>query len=165
MIASKSPESWTHQCPRSSDQGERVLFNSRCTMCKAERPVEAPPPAFKGWAHWCTGLGPTAPRLTLYGPDCPHCDVLREAPALAPAVTDVPPAVARSALDVQVGGDHYKTMAIQPVAYIHANGLGFAEGCVVKYVSRWRAKGGVADLKKARHCIDLLIELESKVTA
>lgn len=65
-----------------------------------------------------------------------------------------------SALSSQVGGGHYKDMKIQPVEYIHKNGIGFAEGCVIKYVSRWRAKGGVEDLKKARHFLDLLIELE-----
>lgn len=64
------------------------------------------------------------------------------------------------ALDVQEGGGHYKAMKIQPFEYIHANGLQFAEGCVVKYVSRWRAKGGIEDLKKARHFLDLLIEAE-----
>lgn len=63
-------------------------------------------------------------------------------------------------LDVQVGGTHYKGMAIQPFEYIHKNGIGFAEGCVIKYVSRWRAKGGVEDLKKARHFLDLLIDAE-----
>jgi hypothetical protein len=68
----------------------------------------------------------------------------------------------QSALDIQVGGGHYKNKAIQPVAYIHANGLGFCEGCVVKYVTRWRDKGGIADLEKARHFIDLLIELETR---
>lgn len=68
----------------------------------------------------------------------------------------------QSALDVQVGGGHYKNKAIQPVEYIHANGLGFCEGCVVKYVTRWRDKGGIADLEKARHFIDLLIELETR---
>ena len=67
-----------------------------------------------------------------------------------------------NALDVQVGGQHYKGMAIQPFEYIHANRIGFAEGCAIKYLSRWRAKGGVEDLKKARHFIDLLIEAESK---
>jgi hypothetical protein len=67
-----------------------------------------------------------------------------------------------SALDVQVGGQHYKSMPIQPIEYIHANGLGFAEGCVVKYVTRWKAKNGIADLEKARHFLDLLIELESR---
>lgn len=70
-----------------------------------------------------------------------------------------------SALSVQVDGSHYKDLAIQPVEYIHANGLGFCEGSVVKYVTRWRAKNGIADLKKARHFIDLLIELESRDAA
>lgn len=65
-----------------------------------------------------------------------------------------------SPLAVQEGGGHYKDLAIQPVQYIHANGLGFIEGCVIKYVSRHRAKNGLEDLQKARHFIDLLIELE-----
>lgn len=67
-----------------------------------------------------------------------------------------------SALDVQVSGDHYKKKAIQPVEYIHANGLGFCEGNVVKYVTRWKDKGGVGDLEKARHYLDILIQLESR---
>lgn len=66
------------------------------------------------------------------------------------------------ALEVQVGGAHYKKHAIQPVEYIHANGIGYFEGNVIKYVTRWRDKGGLADLEKARHYIDLLIELESR---
>jgi hypothetical protein len=64
-------------------------------------------------------------------------------------------------LDEQIGGDHYKTMPIQPVEYIHANNIPFIEGCVIKYVSRWRSKGGIPDLEKARHFLDMLIELES----
>lgn len=67
-----------------------------------------------------------------------------------------------SALDIQVGGAHYKGAAIQPIEYIHANNIPFAEGCVIKYVSRWRSKGGIADLEKAQHFIALLIELESR---
>ena len=67
-----------------------------------------------------------------------------------------------SALNVQVGGEHYKKLAIQPVEYIHANGIGYFEGNVIKYVTRWRDKGGIADLLKARHYIDMLIELEGK---
>lgn len=67
-----------------------------------------------------------------------------------------------SALNVQVSGDHYKKQSIQPVEYIHANGIGFFEGNVIKYVTRWRDKGGVADLEKAKHYIDLLIELEGR---
>lgn len=64
------------------------------------------------------------------------------------------------ALDVQVGGDHYKDQKIQPVEYIHANDIGYFEGNVIKYVTRWRKKNGIADLEKARHYIDLLIDLE-----
>lgn len=58
----------------------------------------------------------------------------------------------------QVGGVHYKQMSIQPAEFIIKNDLGFCEGNVVKYVSRWRDKGGVEDLKKARHYINMLIE-------
>ena len=66
------------------------------------------------------------------------------------------------ALGEQVGGDHYRSMKIQPIEYIHANGMGFAAGNVVKYVSRYQSKNGIEDLKKARHFLDLLIELESR---
>jgi hypothetical protein len=66
-----------------------------------------------------------------------------------------------SALDKQVSGDHYKGKAIQPIIYIHANNLGFCEGNVVKYVTRWRDKNGIADLEKAKHYIELLIEMEN----
>lgn len=68
----------------------------------------------------------------------------------------------QSALAVQEGGDHYKSLKIQPIEYIHANAIPFAEGSVIKYVTRWRAKNGIADLKKARHFLDMLIELEEK---
>jgi hypothetical protein len=68
----------------------------------------------------------------------------------------------QSALNVQVGGSHYKKMAIQPVEYIHANNIPFIEGCIIKYASRWRDKGGIKDLEKIKHFADLLIELESK---
>lgn len=67
-----------------------------------------------------------------------------------------------AALNRQEGGDHYKDMPIQPVEYIHANAMGYLEGNVVKYVSRWRKKNGLADLEKARHYVELLIELEKR---
>jgi hypothetical protein len=60
----------------------------------------------------------------------------------------------------QVGGQHYKGKAIQPWDFIAANELGYFEGNIVKYVSRWRDKGGVDDLRKARHYLDKLIELQ-----
>lgn len=65
-------------------------------------------------------------------------------------------------LAVQVAGDHYKKLKIQPIEFIHANGIPFAEGSVIKYVTRWRDKGGIKDLEKARHFLDLLIDLERK---
>lgn len=65
-----------------------------------------------------------------------------------------------SALDVQVGGGHYKKLKIQPVEFTHANNLTFLEGCVVKRICRWRDKAGIEDLKKIKHEIDLIIQLE-----
>lgn len=69
-----------------------------------------------------------------------------------------------SALDTQISGSHYKNYPIQPVEYIHANKIPFIEGCIIKYVTRWRDKGGVKDLEKAQHFIALLIELEQRIT-
>ena len=63
-------------------------------------------------------------------------------------------------LTTQVGGGHYKDKAIQPVEYCMANNIPFMEGCVIKYCTRWRDKGGVQDLEKARHFLDMLIEYE-----
>ena len=57
--------------------------------------------------------------------------------------------------------DHYRT-DIQPIEYIVANNMGFCEGNVVKYISRWEMKGGVEDLEKAKHYIEMLIEQENK---
>lgn len=61
-------------------------------------------------------------------------------------------------LDVQIGGEHYKKMRIQPVAFIVTNEIPFLEGCVIKRMCRWRSKGGIEDLQKAKHEIDLLIQ-------
>jgi Protein of unknwon function (DUF3310) len=65
-----------------------------------------------------------------------------------------------SANEIQVGGNHYKDKSIQPWDFIAANDLGFFEGNIVKYITRWRDKAGVDDLRKARHYLDKLIELE-----
>lgn len=68
----------------------------------------------------------------------------------------------QSALDTQVGGSHYKDFKIQPVEFIHQNGIGYMAGNVIKYVSRYQEKNGIEDLKKARHYIDMLIEFEQE---
>jgi hypothetical protein len=62
---------------------------------------------------------------------------------------------------VQVGGDHYKT-EIQPWDFILANNLGYLEGNIIKYVSRYKKKGGMADLLKAQHYLQKLIETTQK---
>lgn len=60
-------------------------------------------------------------------------------------------------LSEQVGGGHYKGMKIQPVEFILANELGFCEGNAIKYICRYKQKGGVEDLKKVIHYAQLLI--------
>ena len=67
-----------------------------------------------------------------------------------------------SKLKEQVGGNHYSKLAIQPVTYINANGLNYLQGNVIKYVTRYKDKNGLQDLEKAKHYIDMLIELEAK---
>ena len=68
-----------------------------------------------------------------------------------------------SKLREQVGGDHYSKLAIQPVTYINANGLSYLQGNVIKYITRFKSKGTpLQDLEKAKHYIDMLIELEDK---
>ena len=69
------------------------------------------------------------------------------------------PAQASDANERQVGGAHYKDKAIQPWDFIASNKLGYLEGNIIKYVSRWQDKGGIEDLRKARHYLDKLIEV------
>lgn len=64
------------------------------------------------------------------------------------------------ASDKQIGGLHYRQLAIQPTEFIYRNNLGFIEGNVIKYVCRHREKNGRADLEKAIHYLQLLIEYE-----
>lgn len=90
------------------------------------------------------------------GDACPECGAAWEEDCTDDCVYGTsaqPPATAR-----QEGGDHYRSLPIQPIEYIIKNGLDFCEGNVIKYVTRWKSKGGVEDLRKARHYIDLLIE-------
>lgn len=70
-----------------------------------------------------------------------------------------------SALNVQVGGDHYKTLSIQPIEFCMANNFDACQSAIVKYVTRFRSKNGVQDLEKAKHYLDLLIEFERRKVA
>ena len=58
----------------------------------------------------------------------------------------------------QVGGNHYKKYVIQPAEFIIKNNIGFCEGNIIKYILRFKDKGGIADLEKAKHYIELLID-------
>lgn len=77
------------------------------------------------------------------------------------AVSELTSRLRNGSLTEQIGGSHYKDMPIQPVEFIHANNIGFCEGAAIKYLCRWRAKGGVQDLEKAKHFIEMLIEMET----
>ena len=65
-----------------------------------------------------------------------------------------------SAWDKQIGGAHYKDLAIQPMQYSMANKLDACQHTAIKYITRFREKGGIADLYKAIHTIEMLIEFE-----
>lgn len=67
-----------------------------------------------------------------------------------------------TALNTQVGGDHYKDIpaGYQPFEISHKLGLNAMEHTALKYILRHRSKGGRIDLYKAKHCIDILIQLE-----
>ena len=65
-----------------------------------------------------------------------------------------------SALDTQQGGSHYREMKIQPIEFIHANGLDFFQGNMLKYLCRHKSKNGAEDLRKVIHYAQLAIEMQ-----
>jgi len=65
-----------------------------------------------------------------------------------------------NALKNQVGGNHYSRMVIQPVEYCQLNQLNTMESSCIKYVSRHKHKNGIEDIRKAIHCLELIIDLE-----
>ena len=67
----------------------------------------------------------------------------------------------KTALDIQIGGDHYKKLRIQPMQYSMANKLNACQHTAIKYITRYMDKGDPREnLEKAKHTIDLLIQLE-----
>lgn len=67
-------------------------------------------------------------------------------------------------LNIQVGGSHYKKYIIQPVEYAMANQLNYCQANAVKYVTRYRDKGGAEDLCKAIHNLKIILQLEYHTT-
>lgn len=66
----------------------------------------------------------------------------------------------KSALDEQVGGDHYKKLGVQPVEFISTINANFFQGNVIKYITRYKDKNGIKDLEKAKHYLELMRELK-----
>ena len=66
----------------------------------------------------------------------------------------------KNPLEHQEGGNHYKDFEIQPAEYVQKNNLNWCQGNVVKYVTRYKSKNGLEDLKKAKHYLDMLIEFD-----
>jgi len=64
-----------------------------------------------------------------------------------------------SALDKQIGGNHYSGFKIQPIEFIVKNKLSFIQGCIIKYICRFEKKNGIEDLEKIKHYCDLQIHL------
>ena len=71
-------------------------------------------------------------------------------------------AILPNPLKTQEGGTHYKGFEIQPAEFIYTNTIPYLEGCVIKYICRHNLKGGVEDLLKAKHYIDIIISLQYK---
>lgn len=65
-----------------------------------------------------------------------------------------------SALKKQIAGSHYTNLAIQPMEYSMKNNLNACQHTAIKYITRYKDKAGIEDLKKAIHCIEMLIEFE-----
>ena len=77
----------------------------------------------------------------------------------------IKPILHNRATDKQVGGDHYKGFVIQPAEFCHVNEIPYLEATAIKYLCRWKKKGGVQDLDKAIHFIELLKEFENASNA
>lgn len=60
-----------------------------------------------------------------------------------------------------INPSHYKDLPLEPIHYIALNKLNYFEGNIIKYVSRYKRKNGVEDLKKAKWYLDYLINLHS----
>lgn len=60
----------------------------------------------------------------------------------------------------QEGGDHYKKFPIQPIEFCQRNKLGACESSVIKYVCRYKEKGGASDIRKAIHYLQIMLETE-----
>lgn len=106
------------------------------------------------------GLAKAVPGRELSSHTDHFADVSKMVPPASADPKGPPGAAKPPALGKQEGGSHYKNAPIQPVEYIHANGLTFLEGCVVKRITRHRRKNGAEDIRKAIHELELILALD-----
>lgn len=64
-----------------------------------------------------------------------------------------------SVLDIQVGGNHYKSLQMQPIILITKANCDFIQGCIIEHISRYKNKNGKQDVEKCIHYAQLAIEL------
>lgn len=101
--------------------------------------------------------------------ECPACDC-KPCMCVGPGqgfklrdtgvTSNVAEAEATNPLDSQVGGDHYKSLAIQPIEFTHKNKLDFLQGNIIKYATRHKDKNGLEDIKKIIHYAKLIAKLD-----
>lgn len=60
---------------------------------------------------------------------------------------------------------HYAGLKIDVIDFCHANDIPFLEGNIIKYVCRWKQKGGLEDLHKALDYLQRLIARETENAA
>ena len=82
------------------------------------------------------------------------------APRTMGGADESPGVSGRNPLASQVAGNHYAKLAIQPIEYIHRNGLDFLQGNIVKYATRHKDKNGAEDVRKIIHYAQLILKLE-----
>ena len=68
-----------------------------------------------------------------------------------------------NATSTQIGGNHYTKLRMQPMEFTMKHKWDSCAHSVLKYVTRYRDKGGRADLKKAIHCLHLRRSLRPPV--
>ena len=72
--------------------------------------------------------------------------------------------LACDANSTQIGGNHYQSKTIQPWEameswFTNEEFVGYLKGNILKYIIRYKDKGGVEDLKKAQHYLAKLTEI------
>lgn len=100
-------------------------------------------------------------------PDCYKapcvCRAVPDVGALRPKIRDTAVTsnlAATNPLDSQVGGDHYKSLVIQPIEFTVKNKLDFMQGNIIKYTTRHKNKNGLEDIKKIIHYAKLIAKLD-----